>query len=124
MKFGFTDTVWDAGVDQATTVLRERAARRETIPYSDLANEVSAITIGYHDPAMDRLLCDVSMREHECGRPLLSVIVVHKYDDMEPGRGFYELASSLGFETSDRQAFWVSELNRTWDFWSSRLQVA
>jgi len=35
------------------------------------------------------------------GRGMLSVIVVHKEGDMQPGPGFFELAGELGRDTSD-----------------------
>jgi hypothetical protein len=124
MKYGFTEAIWDSGVDEAATILRQRAIRRQTIPYRDLSNELTTISIGYHDPAMDHFLCDISTREYERGRPLLSVLVVHKRGAMEPGSGFYELARALGFDVSDRQAFWIAELSRTWDFWNSHPQAA
>jgi hypothetical protein len=124
VRHRFTDVAWNSGVDEATEILRQRASRRETISYSDLSRELSAVKIGYHDPDMDSLLIDVSTREHQSGRPLLSVVVVHKQGDMAPGKGFYELASSLGFDASDREAFWIAELNRTFEFWSSHPQAA
>ncbi len=43
---------------------------------------------------------------------MLTVLVVHKHGDMEPGRGFYELAHSLGRDTSDLQKCWIEELHR------------
>jgi hypothetical protein len=118
MKYGFTDTQWQSAIAETTTILRQCAGSHPgTITYSDLAGRLTTIRIGYHDPAMDYLLLRVSTEEYESGRGLLSVIVVHKYGDNEPGKGFYELAESLGFDISDRQAFWISELNKVLDFW-------
>jgi hypothetical protein len=38
----------------------------------------------------------------------------------KPGEGFFKLARELGlFLGSDELAFWVKELNRVWDYWSS-----
>jgi len=70
---------------------------------------------------MDYLLERVSREEHACGRGLLSVIVVHKYGDQEPGNGFYDLAKELGFDVSDRVAFWVSEFSRVTNYWRNQL---
>ena len=36
------------------------------------------------------------------GRGMLSVIVVHKVGDMQPGPGFFQLAKKLGRDTSDK----------------------
>jgi hypothetical protein len=125
MKYGFTDARWQSAIAEATTILRKCASSQPgTIPYSDLAGRLSSIKIGYHDPAMDYLLEQVSTEEHNSGRPLLSVIVVHKYDDKEPGKGFYELAESLGFDISNREAFWIAELNKVWDYWRNSQCIA
>jgi hypothetical protein len=93
MPHGFTDSEWRRAVAEAITILRQRAVQGHTITYSELSNELRTVSIGRRDPVMDRLLADVSTEES--GRGLLSVIVVHKDDDM-PGQGFYELAESLG----------------------------
>jgi hypothetical protein len=50
---------------------------------------------------------------------MLSVIVVHKHGDMEPGAGFYDLAERLGFNTKDRMNSWISELHKVHDNWSN-----
>lgn len=116
-KHGFPLTQWQSGVDEAIAILSERASREDPIPYSELAARLRTITVGYHDQAMDDLLVDVSTQEHATGRPLLSVMVVHKYGDQEPGNGFYTLAEYLGFKFSDRQAFWIAEFNRVSEYW-------
>jgi hypothetical protein len=48
----------------------------------------------------------------------LSVIVVHKAGDMQPGPGFFELADRLGRDTSDIIRCWVSELKKVHAIWS------
>jgi hypothetical protein len=116
-KHGFPLAQWQSGVDEAISILSERASREDPIPYSELAARLRTITIGYQDQAMDDLLVDVSTQEHATGRPLLSVMVVHKYRDQEPGNGFYTLAEYLGFKFSDRQAFWIAEFNRVSEYW-------
>jgi len=67
---------------------------------------------------MDYLLEQVSREEFAAGRGLLSVIVVHKYGDQEPGNGFYSLARDLGFNVADRFSVWISEFNRVTNYWS------
>ena len=69
---------------------------------------------------MDHLLAEVSREEHENGRGLLSVIVVHKYGDKEPGNGFYDLADQLGFDVSNPEAFWISEFTKVTEYWKTR----
>jgi hypothetical protein len=125
MKYGFTDAQWRSAIAEATTILRECASSQPgTITYSELAGRLSSITIGYHDPAMDYLLAQVSTEEYESARGLLSVIVVHKYGDQEPGQGFYELAESLGFDISNREALWIAELNKVWSYWRNSQYIA
>lgn len=116
-KHGFSLAQWQSGVHEAIALLSERASREDPIPYSELAARLRTVTIDYHSQAMDDLLVDVSTQEHETGRPLLSVMVVHKYGDQEPGNGFYTLAECLGFKFSDRQAFWIAEFNRVTEYW-------
>ena len=51
---------------------------------------------------------------------MLSVIVVHKSGDMQPGPGFFELAKKLGRNTSDILQCWVSELKKVHAHWSKK----
>lgn len=44
------------------------------------------------------MLGEVSVEEEAADRGLLSVLVVHKVGDMQPGPGFFELANELGQE--------------------------
>ena len=50
---------------------------------------------------------------------MLSVIVVHKVGDMQPGQGFFQLAKRLGRDTSDKTTFWVKELRRVHGHWNN-----
>jgi hypothetical protein len=49
---------------------------------------------------------------------MLTVVVVHKTGDMQPGPGFYELAKRLGRDTKDILRCWVDELHRVHAVWS------
>jgi hypothetical protein len=49
---------------------------------------------------------------------MLSVVVVHRTGDMQPGPGFFELASDLGRDTSDILKCWIDELKRVHRAWS------
>lgn len=48
---------------------------------------------------------------------MLSVIVVHKSGDMQPGPGFFELADELGCDTTDILSCWIKELNKVHAYW-------
>jgi len=45
------------------------------------------------------------------------VIVVRKNGDMQPGPGFFELARSLGRDTSDILKCWIAELDKVHAVW-------
>lgn len=95
------------------------ARRRAMMTYSELVREIQAISLQPHDPRLFHFLGEISSEEDHAGRGLLTVVVVHKYGDMEPGKGFYELAASLGRDTSDLQKCWIEELHGVHRTWSS-----
>jgi hypothetical protein len=89
------------------------------ITYGELCREITAVHFDPHEPALWNMLGEISHTEAEAGRGMLSVVVVHKYGDMEPGTGFFELAGLLGRDVSDRTACWVAELHRVHGYWST-----
>lgn len=119
MPFGFAQDDWDLAKSQAKDALRTRARLRGMMPYSELVGKIHALRLQPESAALAALLGEISTEEDAAGRGMLSVIVVHKVGDMEPGRGFYKLAGELGKPTSDRAAFWVSELHRVHSVWSA-----
>ncbi len=118
MPHGFSEKEWATGVAEMTGILQKKASSLSMITYSELSRQMRTVSIGYHDPAMDDMLLEVSRNEAAQGRGLLSVIVVHKHGDMEPGNGFYGLAESMGRDVSDRTACWISELHKVHGHWS------
>jgi hypothetical protein len=118
MKYGFAEAEWDRGRDEMTRILGQRAAERGMITYSDLSSQLTTIHLEPHDPALWHMPGEISQAESEAGRGMLSVVVVHKYSDMEPGSGFFELAESLGRDVADRSGFWVAELHLVHGCWS------
>jgi hypothetical protein len=60
------------------------------------------------------------MEENAAGRGMLSVVVVHKHGDMRPGPGFFVLGQVLGYDTKDLEKFWIDQLKKVHEFWSSR----
>jgi hypothetical protein len=63
------------------------------------------------------MLGEISEDENAAGCGMLSVIVVHKYGDMQPGPGFFELARKLDRDTSNILECWVAELHRVHAAW-------
>jgi len=118
--YGFSGPDWDAAKDEAKAILIDVARRKGRIAYSELASQIQAIEIEAHDPRMFHLLGEISVEEDEAGRGMLTAIVVHKSGDMQPGPGFFELAKSLGKDTSDILACWVSEFNRVHDYLANK----
>jgi len=80
------------------TKLIELARLRTTWAYSQL-NEPLMLGLNF-DNAYDRDLIgdwlgDISFHEFEKGRPLLSVLITHKYGRRDQGDGFYKLCENL-----------------------------
>jgi hypothetical protein len=119
-KYGIPETEWQKAKQQARDVMIRRARVRGMIPYSDLLAEVTAISIEPHDLRLSPFLGEISREEHAEGRPLLTAIVTHKTGDMQPGPGFYELAASLGRDTSDLVKCWVEEAKKVHAYWEKK----
>lgn len=116
---GFTPKEWVDAKREAKDILAARAKVRGMIPYSDLAARIKSVRFEAHDQRLFHLLGEISEEEDASGRGMLSVIVVHKVGDMQPGPGFFELAKQLGRDTSDILACWVSELKKVHAYWSA-----
>lgn len=89
------------------------------IPYSDLAARIQTVQFEAYDQRLFNLLGEISEEEDASGRGMLSVIVVHKTGDMQPGPGFFELAKQLGRDTTDILECWVEELKKVHAYWSA-----
>jgi hypothetical protein len=109
---------WEAAKAEAKAIMIERAKMRGMIAYSDLVSRIHAFALKAHDPRLFHLLGQISSEEDVAGRGMLTVIVVHKVGDMQPGPGFFELAKSLGRDTRDLLKCWVDELHRVHAVWS------
>jgi molybdopterin synthase catalytic subunit len=120
MPHGFTQAEWDAAKAEARNLMIERAKVRGMIPYSDLATKIKIVHLEAHDQRLFHLLGEISAEEDTAGRGMLSVIVVHKTGDMQPGPGFFELAKRLGRNTSNFLKCWVDELKRVHAVWSGK----
>ncbi len=116
-KYGFPEAQWEVAKAEVTAVLVERAKLRGMIPYSDLVEQIRSIQVEAHDSRLFHLLGEVSREEDEAGRGMLSVVVVHKHGDMQPGPGFFELAKALGRDTRDILQCWVNELRKVHGYW-------
>ena len=120
MKHGFAQSDWDAAKEEARAIMIERAKVRGMIAYSDLVKRIKSITIEAHDPRLFHMLGEISSEEDAAGRGMLTVLVVHKVGDMQPGPGFFELAKRLGRNTSNLLKCWVDELHKVHAIWSAK----
>ncbi len=119
-KYGYSKEQWLAAKAEMRQILTERAKLRGMIPYSELVGQLTTVRMAPNDFALAAMLGEISAEEDKAGRGMLSVIVVHKLGDMQPGHGFFELAKSLGRDTSDILACWVAELKKVHAYWSKR----
>lgn len=90
------------------------------VTYEEVA---SLVDLDPRDPAqrsaLSALLREVSLHEHEHGRPLLSAVVVSR-DTRLPGRGFFSLMRLLGSGDDGDEALFVRELQRVHFHWAKR----
>jgi len=119
-KYGFEQHEWDAAKAEMREALVERAKVRGMIPYSELVEKIRTIELEPNSFALAAMLGEVSTEESEADRGMLSVLVVHKVGDMQPGPGFFELAEELGRDTSDILKCWVDELKKVHRVWSGK----
>jgi molybdopterin synthase catalytic subunit len=120
MKYGYEQHEWDAAKAEMREALVERAKVRGMIPYSELVEKITTIELEPNSFALAAMLGEVSTEEAEADRGMLSVLVVHKVGDMQPGPGFFELAGELGRDTSDILKCWVDELKKVHRVWSGK----
>ena len=111
---GFPEELWEAGRAEAREAMIAVAARRNLIAYSDLVAEIRSLDLDPQGMHLAHMLGEISTAEHEAGRGMLTVVVVHKHGDQMPGPGFFRLARLLGHDTRDREAFWITELGKVY----------
>jgi hypothetical protein len=116
-NFGYAELSWTSAKTETRKVLIQRAKSGKDICYSDLVTHISTITFEPHDIRLFHLLGEISTEEHASHCPLLSVMVVHKTGDRQPGPGFFEMASQLGYDVTDSVTFWIQERQRVVSYW-------
>jgi hypothetical protein len=120
-RFGFSEADWEAAKAEVKEILSRRARRpdSQTISYSDLVAQLHSVTLEPHDFRLDHLLGEVASEEAAAGRGMLSVLVVHKHGDLQPGDGFFNLARQLKRSGSDLD-IWIAEFRKVIESWSKR----
>ena len=86
------------------------------ITYRGLMEEMGGPGRGY----IAEVLEEVSCREQEQGRPLLTALVVHKTDGL-PGYGFWYIKtlpdSVKNASDIEKIAFWEKKCKTIWEYW-------
>lgn len=108
------DDKWQAAKDEVRTILIARARQGKDITFGDLAGQIGTLDVKPNDPLLFELLDEVSSEEARKGNGMLSALVVRKSGDQKPGPGFFELASKLGRDTTDKTRCWVREINKVY----------
>ena len=102
-----------SGEEIVRAKLIEVARQRNLMTYSDAARLVGLPAVSVGPLVLDR----INKREHTEGRPLLSALVVSKSTGI-PGKGFYEIASSLGLYNDEEHCkYWRQEVQRVYAAW-------
>jgi hypothetical protein len=98
--------------------LKEIARTQDITTYSDIA-PLAGLDMGSQDDRnrIAGILGEISRYEHTLGHPMLSVVVVHKANNI-PGQGFFTLARELGlYRGNDDLLFFTEELRKVHEFW-------
>ena len=98
------------------------AARAKSVVYYSQIGDLLNLTMDNpcHRNELAHILGEISSKEHQEGRPLLSAVVVHK-ENLRPGKGFFILAKELKKQKpeEDDDRFYVAELQRVFEQWSN-----
>lgn len=102
----------------------EAAQKQKTLTYKDIAEvmpDVPEDGENYMANETGAMSGAISKEMKENGHPMLSALIVHSGDG-KPGKGFYDLAESLGkLEDGDnKEKFWQEELDRVYKYWKNR----
>lgn len=107
--YGLLEADWEAARAEIHALLVELARERETITYSQLANQLKTVRLHPGAYAFHALLRSICGAEHEAGRALLCALVVSQRTK-RPGKGYYTMAAKYGRDVSDTEACWQAEL--------------
>ena len=113
-RWGVTLRVWADARESARTAILARARTGETITYAELAQAVSATGFRPRSWALMALLGEVCRDEDPVHDVWIASLVVLK-DSRMPGDGYFAYAERDGFDTSDREGFWLAQAQRVWN---------
>lgn len=101
-------------------ILKEVARHGRITYYADISPQFGLDMANQQDRnEIGALLGEISTYEKNQGRPLLSVVVIHR-DNNVPGLGFFNLARELNvYNGADDVLFFIQELRRVHDYWQN-----
>jgi len=112
---------WLRAMDECQMLLISDARTGHLPGYTEAAKRIASFDFrDGHDSRFWDLLYDISDREAEEGRPLLSALVVHKSgrDEGLPGEGFFtQLCVRHGRDITDRLRCWTREVQSVQEYW-------
>lgn len=89
--FDSSDSEWERGKAEMTSILQRVAAKRGMIAYSELASQMTTIRIEAFGMPMSEMLGEIETEENVAKRGILTVIVEHR------------IPSCLGDDTTDQR---------------------
>lgn len=113
-RWGVTLELWEEARASARAAILARARAGETITYAELAQAVSATGFRPRSWALMALLGEVCRDEDPVHDVWIASLVVRKDTGM-PGDGYFGYAERDGFDTSDREGFWLMQAQRVWN---------
>ena len=123
---GQAETAAEAEDDKLRKVvtgkLAEIASQKALIAYTELSRWIEDETgnaISAQSQKMNDLLDEVSRRENEAGRGMLSAVVVRK-KQQTPSNGFYKSVKDVGTSDEEKEAFWQEEVNKVYDLHANK----
>jgi hypothetical protein len=114
-RFTLTEVEWDVMVEAMRLELIELAKQKRIVTYSELALMLP-VYIHPGSYAFTRLLSRVCAEEEEAGHGLLCALVVSKSTGI-PGAGFFRGAAERGYDASDLDTYWQSQLEQVFAYW-------
>jgi len=119
-KYGYQLDDWNKAKEEMRQILIAIAKKRGIIPYGELVSRIQTIRLKPESYALAAMLGEISTEENAAGHGMLTVLVVHKRGDYQPGPGFFELARQLDRNTSDILSCWITELHKVHTYWSAQ----
>jgi hypothetical protein len=117
-KHGCSDAAWEAAKAEGKAALAECARAKKMISYTEFVHHICSIAFETpHDSRLPQLLAEISTEEAKAGRGMMTALVIRKNGDQRPGGGFFELAERLGYDVSDREKFWLEQINKLFASW-------